>query len=696
MSKPPGPYDILFEPVPIGPVTALNRFYAVPHATGHGHLQPNGSIGVREMKAAGGWGVVSNQMIEIAPDSDMANHPMDRLWDDTDLHVHAKLVERIKAHGALSAVELAHGGMRARNLTSGVPVIGPSHLPIIRPEAPIQARAMSAADIKAFRASHQRAARAAMTAGYDIIYVYAAHDLSILSHFLSRRYNQRTDDYGGSLENRARLLREVLQDTKDAVGHRCAVALRFSVDEPNAQLPITHDGEGHDVVEMLAELPDLWDVNLAGWSADSNSSRFSEEGFQLEFTSFVKTVTSKPVVGVGRFTSPDRMVSLIKSGQLDLIGAARPSIADPYLPTKVREGRIEDIRECIGCNICVSCDAYGIPLRCTQNPTIAEEWRRGWHPEQVPKAKRTRSVLIVGAGPAGLECALTLGRAGHHVTLADEAGEPGGRITRESSLLGLAAWSRARDYRTYQLAQMGNVDLYMHSRMDVGEVLAFDAEHTVVATGSTWRRDGVGGSRYAPMELSGAATILTPDDIMRGVMPTGRVLIYDVDHFYMGGVLAQHLRSSGCDVALVTALPEISQWTGLTLEQPRIVRTLASAGVAWHVNWTLAQLDERSATFACSYTDQVQGALEFDTFVMVGARLPDEGLYLELADRTNPEADAVTVTAIGDCVVPGTIAAAVLSGHALARGLFAEPTDEGPFLREVATLQPPARAPAAQ
>ena len=120
---------------------------------------------------------------------------------------------------------------------------------------------------------------------------------------------------------------------------------------------------------MLADLPDLWDVNISKWSKDSAPSRFESEGYQESYISFVKSLTSKPVVGVGRFTSPDTMVSQIRRGVMDMIGAARPSIADPFLPKKIEEGRVDEIRECIGCNICVMSDQISVPIRCTQNPT---------------------------------------------------------------------------------------------------------------------------------------------------------------------------------------------------------------------------------------------------------------------------------------------------------------------------------------
>ena len=158
-------------------------------------------------------------------------------------------------------------------------------------------------------------------------------------------------------------MKQVLQDTKEAVGDRCAVACRFAVDELIASGGLRCGDEGREVIEMLSEIPDLWDVNISDWSNDSQTSRFAEEGYQEPFTSFVKQVTKKPVVGVGRYTSPDKMVSLIKGGVLDMIGAARPSIADPFLPNKIREGRFDDIRECIGCNICVTGDMNSSPIR---------------------------------------------------------------------------------------------------------------------------------------------------------------------------------------------------------------------------------------------------------------------------------------------------------------------------------------------
>jgi dimethylamine/trimethylamine dehydrogenase len=291
-------YDILFEPVKIGPVTAKNRFYQVPHCCGMGFNWPQTHAKMREMKAEGGWAVVCTEECMIHPSSDYTPEPQARLWDDQDVKILALMVEAVHAHGALAGVQLAHNGVGAQNLWTRLKPLGPS------PQAgvigvPTQTRGMDKSDIREFRRWHRKAALRAKQADADIVYVYAGHDSTLLMHFLQRRRNQRSDEYGGSLENRARLFRELLEETKDAVGDRCAVAVRLAVDELMGSDGIAAEGEGREIVEMLAELPDLWDVNLSDWANDSVTSRFGEEGRQEAYVGFVKQATTKPVVGVG-------------------------------------------------------------------------------------------------------------------------------------------------------------------------------------------------------------------------------------------------------------------------------------------------------------------------------------------------------------------------------------------------------------
>jgi dimethylamine/trimethylamine dehydrogenase len=408
--------------------------------------------------------------------------------------------------------------------------------------------------------------------------------MSVLQHFLSRRHNDRSDEYGGSLENRLRLTKEILIDTKEAVGDRCAVAFRFAVDELLGEDGISAAGEGRAVVEMLAELPDLWDVNVSTWKNDSQTARFAEEGYQERYTGFVKKLTSKPVVGVGRYTSPDAMVRVVKQGIMDLIGAARPSIADPFLPKKIEEGRLDDIRECIGCNICVTGDDLSAPIRCTQNPTMGEEWRRGWHPEAIPVIRKRERVLIVGGGPAGLEAARACGQRGLEVVLA-EAGETwGGRALKESRLPGLASWGRVKDWRLGQLHKLPNVEMYLASKLTADDILSYGIAHVALATGATWRRDGIGRTRFVALESAAPAAVFTPDDFLgeaEGLnrLPSGPIVVYDDEGYVMGGVLAELFARRGHEVTYVTPLELVSYWTHHALDQPFIHRRLAESGV---------------------------------------------------------------------------------------------------------------------
>ena len=406
--------------------------------------------------------------------------------------------------------------------------------------------------------------------------------------------------------------------------------------------------------------------------------------------SFVKSVTTKPVVTVGRFTSPETMTSQVRLGIVDFIGAARPSIADPFLPNKILEGHADDIRECIGCNICVSGDFTQSPIRCTQNPTMGEEWRRGWHPETMNRKGDSDRVLVVGAGPAGLEAALALGQRGYEVSLAD-SGEGGGRAVSESTLPGFSSYRRVADYRMDQIQRLVNVHFYPGSEMDADSIRDFGADHVALATGAHWRRDGVGRATWRPVDgVDDHPAILTPDDILAGQQPEhGPVVIYDDDHYYLGGVIAELIAQSGQPVTLVTPGPEVSHWTQNTMEQHRIEQRLIESGVDLVCKQALAGVSADAVEIRC-ITSERRRKLPCAALVLVTARLPENTLYFSLAgtDEDQLETLPFSLTRVGDCMAPGTIAAAVYHGHRYARELDALPDPDGvPFKREYSLIQ---------
>ena len=674
-------YDILFEPVQIGPVTARNRFFQVPHCNGMGHRDPTAHATMRGIKAEGGWAVVCTEEVEIHHSNDFGHYVEGRLWADVDIPAHERLVEKVHEHRSLAGIELVHAGMNASNNWGRRPPFGPANLPTTGND-PVQARRMSLSDIADLRRWHRQAVARSLQAGYDLVYVYAGHGLTTLQHFLSRRYNDRSDEYGGSLENRGRLLREVLEDTLEEIDGRAAVACRICVDELIGAAGIER-AEMEEILGLLGELPDLWDFMVGDWDFDSITSRFAGEGAQEEYVRGLKQLTTKPVVGVGRFTSPDTMVRMVHDGVLDFIGAARPSIADPFLPKKIEEGRFEDIRECIGCNICVSGDSLATPIRCTQNPSMGEEWRRGWHPERIRPKTSDAKVLIVGGGPSGLEAAMSLGRRGYEVVLAEASDELGGRVLREARLPGLAAWIRVVDYRKAQLDRLRNVEVAFGSQLTAEEILSYEFDHVAIATGARWRADGVARWHVQPLTLDGVQ-LLTPDDLMTGVRPGGqRVVVYDDDHYYMGGALAELLVSEGYEVSLITPETRVSEWTINTMEQSRIHKRLASFGVELDVSRALVDTRPGIARTACTYTEAVRDH-PCDALVLVTARLPNDTLSAELDAAPN----GPTLGVVGDAWSPGTIAAAVWDGRRYAEELDDPPSngDKPPFKREVIAL----------
>ena len=687
-------YDILFEPISIGPKTLKNRFYQVPHCTGFGHVKPWSQARHRGVKAEGGWAAVCTEFCCISPESDEAPYPAARLWDDGDVKALAVMCDEAHAHGALAGVELHHGGVHAERRESRVPAVGPSQLggDFALPALSVP-KAMDMDDIERVKQDWAAAAERAKQAGFDIVYVYGGHTY-LLGQFLSPYYNRRTDRYGGSLENRARLWLETLEKVKGAIGSDCAIAVRLSADVPGS--PSVGIEEVLGFVEMADEFVDLWDLQVGGiveWSKDSGASRFFKEGFQFEWTRRLRERTQKPIVGVGRMVSPDLMVDILKTGCQDIIGAARPSIADPFLPRKIAEGRFDEIRECIGCNACTSRAAWGGHLGCTQNATAGEEYRRGWHPEVFTKAANAdKDVLIVGAGPAGMESATVLGKRGmSRVHLVEGGSDLGGCVRWISQLPGLGEWSRITNYRRIQLEKLKNVEVITGKKLDKAGVLEYGADLVIVASGSRWSADGLNCTTRGPIPGADAdqPDCLTPEQVLLDgkPVPGRRVIVYDCDGYYVGPSIAEHLSLKGHSVVLVTCFEQVAPLCTETLEGPMLRQRLHDLGVRFHRSLRLSALERGGAVGEDEFGGRVE--LEADAVVLVTQRVSDDGLYRQVVSDMSlvEEAGIHAVHTIGDCVAPRLLADAIFDGHRLAREIDSErPSVPLPYLREEAAV----------
>lgn len=688
-------YALLFDPVPLGPVTAPNRFYATPRCASLAAARPNAQIALREVTAEGGWGTVFPEYCSISAEADTTPEVSERIWDDQDVTRLAAVAEAVHRHGALAGIELWHGGAAVTGLESRVPP--PAMSAVASGDFPGQCGyEMTPSDIAALRGRFVDAARRALAAGFDIIMLGAAEADSILGQALMPFTNQRRDCYGGPLQNRARLLAEVTEDVRQAVAGRAAVAIRLCIDTGPLPGGIRADGEGAGLVALLDHLVDYWDVQAGGWNSarwgtDPVPSRFAGEDFQGGQVAAVRHATTRPLVAPGRFTSPDTMARVIRSGRQQMIGAARPAIADPFLPAKIRAGQHDEIRECIGCNTCVAAHALCAPIACTQNPTAGEEWRRGWHPERVPRrAGPDLPVLVIGAGPAGLECGWILARRGYtQVHIADAAQEAGGQLQWMTRLPGLAEWQKITDYRLGQVGRHPGAALHLHTPLDAAAVLGYGAQIIICATGSRWARDGLNWATGRPVEGAGLPHVHTPDQVPGLNVPPGtRAVVYDCDGGPIAVGAAELLARRGATVEIITPFPGLAPQLEHTHEAAGVAAQLEDLHVTWTTGMAVDAIAPGEVAVSRVHSEDLHGHVPASLLVLATQRLPCDQLYQDLQALPPDQLRDAGITAVyraGDCVAPRRrLADAIFDGHRLARQMgTGNPAVAVPFLREI-------------
>lgn len=660
-----------------------NRFYQTPYSTGFGIEQAQGEAAFRAVRAEGGWAVVSTDICSVHPESDLRGFCADsRIWSADDVRALAQIADAVHEHDALAGIELYYGGAVGPNDWTRLPARGVSNVPgdMTWNHTPYE---MDTREIAELRHFFVEAALRSREAGFDLINLCANSQMNIIQQFLLPFYNRRTDEYGGSLENRVRFLRETLEEIREVIDD-CAITVRLTVETfAEGERGFHANGDGRETVALLDHLVDLWDLDVGGmapsaevakWGVGASPSRQHSSGWETQWIEAVRPATKKPIVGVGRFTSPDLMASVIRDGPLDIIGAARPGLSDPFLPQKIEHGEIEDLRECIGCNVCVMRYSRWVPVNCTQNPTAGEEYRRGWHPEDLPKAAdRGTPILVVGAGPAGMECATVLGKRGfENVHLVDEEKRPGGAMRWIPRLPGLGEWARVVDYREVQLGKLPNVQHVPRKRLEVEDVLDYGAEIVICATGAHWATDGLNPASQQPIPGASAAeaNVITPEQLMVGekTVPGTSVLIYDCDNYFMGVSVAERLADQGKQVTIMSPAGAIAGTTFYTEEGPDIMRRMVELGIVMEPGYALESFADGKARVRGTLMGDLRD-LEADSLVLVTQRVPNDDLYRELQRKGEQlEQDGIRkLLRVGDCVAPRILADAIFDGHRLGR-----------------------------
>jgi dimethylamine/trimethylamine dehydrogenase len=657
----------LFEAVPIGPKVAKNRFYLSPHGLGAAIDIFDRSVRIRSEASRGGWAVVSTEQTEISASTDMSPAKEFYLFEAQHLRLADRICRAIHKEGALAAIELSHSGCNVSNWASCKPPIAASgglvdDLSVAA--SPVNAVTAGKAELAQIRAEQRLAAERAAAIGFDIVYVYASSVLSIPGQFLSPRFNRRTDAYGGSITNRVRFLRELIEVTQEAVAGRSAVAVRMTLDDLLS--PTDDFADLREAFNQLGELPDLWDITIGGIGEDAGSARFNSSERQIKTLQRVKFLTSKPIAAVGFVGTPDEMASVIDDGVVDFIAAARASIADPHFPSKVKRLRYDEIVHCIKCNHCVACDLMGVPVRCTQNPTFGEPRQTRRLPTKTaPAAKRT--VAIVGAGPAGLEAACACVNRGFNVEIFERGDRIGGRILFESAMPGLSIWDRVISGRMQILDRSSRSKVNLRTQVDADILSAHNFAGVIFATGSQWNSTNFERCGEMPVQIDKSAPIFTPDDVRAGAKLEEHIVLYDIEGYYQAGLLAEYFVSFGHLVTYVTPWTEVSPFTKFTMEQVFVQRRLMKLGVDIRTAHSVARMSKRSIELECIYSGRQQ-EMSIGSIVVVGSRSPNRSLYDRMV--AEHETSAPRLKLAGDAAHPATIAHAIYSAHQAATDLL--------------------------
>lgn len=663
-------FQYLFKPLQIGPVTVRNRIMTTAHANQLADPNPvwgePGFYGERYARylaerAKGGIGLITFGQTAVHPTTAYELLNTAAAYDEMAIPGFKLATDMIHEQGAKVFIQLFHSGANNTGGISHLPVWAPSDVPgpgLLGREVP---KPMDKEDIEELKEYYALSAKNAKAGGFDGIEIHSTHGY-LLQQFLSPITNKRTDQYGGSLENRMRLLVEILERIRNVIGRDMALGVRIPGDElvPGG---LTSD----DMVKVAKHLEATGLIDFLNVSAATLLSfhfvvppMYMAHGFLAPLAGNIKEAVDKlPVFTVGRNVDPSEAEKILADGQADMVAMTRASIADPEIANKAKEGKLDEIRNCVGCcQVCVGVGLAGGPLGCTQNPVVGKE--KDWGIGTLKPAHVKKKVLVAGGGPAGMEAAWVAAARGHDVVLYEKNAELGGQINLADKLPGREEMDGLVRWRKNQLQKYG-VRIVLGTEVTVDIIEQEKPAALIVATGSIPLNNGMNGFTGAEVPGSNQENVVCAEDILSGKVIAGdKVVILDEEAHIKAPGLAEILASQGKEVHLLTRGLYAGMGvdpTSLTAVLPR----LKEQGVNVRPLNFIKEISGNTVVALDLLSFQEENLENINTVVLVTGGKSNLDLYEAVKERV-PEAYC-----IGDCLSPRKADAAIYDGHRIGR-----------------------------